>query len=698
MHSSSSCASPTESPESASCPAESPLAESAPSPSIGAADSSPPPSPSPTKSSPDLSVVEQETEDSLSPSNCSEDGEHIDTQSDVHETTADEQHPTSSAEHSPSVECSADASAQESDARGETFEPPDDHTSSECAASSSSGPCPEGADKCAKRKFKKDSEHSAASAAQVTGEKFEAQAFGTLEEHVQSHDYPAHVATCGACKFWKNRWAWSDTFSYCHPVSGKKETWLAFKNGFAVCLICASHSKQAASAKSKYASGQGNLLRKDSILQHGRSGEHTAAHQAMMQRLRATDSRGPPGTVAIFDGLEPAESARAESARAEKPTAHRVVTRTPLTTTGCRAVIAARAMLETSSSFDSIDVWLGALTSGDREALESSWHTKRLVMAMAQYERIQTHRLLKEGAVFRLAADGQERTYQVEIGTVLWSFPASLQQFCRHGQQDGWLQELGPRGPWVVERIIGMREFPQDMNSDGKVAMIEDCVRRACQSPGGHIDVKLHQHVCAQTRAWCSDGADLGVATAASASFPGLKFHAWDESHSAQRMCSNAMVDDDEITTTDKLLVTGKKPYSLAKFLSTSMVFRKKMGDAQLADEVSFVKKKGGPPSGSTAGQDRTRARVGVGKASLTLSPPRLDQPIVRGAYSPGCICRSLAERTVRVSSWEVSWPISVPNIILGSRRVMKGIQTRPRSRRGRKHSSRGCGPCSTTL
>ena len=128
---------------------------------------------------------------------------------------------------------------------------------------------------------------------------------------------------------------------------------------------------------------------------------------------------------------------------------------------------------------------------------------------------------------------------------------------------------------------------PQEMNCDGKVAMIEECVRRACQAPGGHIDVRLHQHVCAQTRAWCSDGADLGVATAASAAFPGLKFYAWDESHSAQRMCSNAMVGDEEITKTDKLLVTGKRPYSLAKFLSTSMAFRKKMGDAQLADEVS---------------------------------------------------------------------------------------------------------------
>ena len=102
---------------------------------------------------------------------------------------------------------------------------------------------------------------------------------------------------------------------------------------------------------------------------------------------------------------------------------------------------------------------------------------------MAQYERIQTYRLLQEGAVFRLAADGQQRIYQVEVGTAVWPFPASLYQLCRHGLQEGWLQQLGPRGPWVVERIIGMREFPQVMNCDGKVAMIEESVRRACQAP-----------------------------------------------------------------------------------------------------------------------------------------------------------------------------------------------------------------------
>ena len=39
----------------------------------------------------------------------------------------------------------------------------------------------------------------------------------------------------------------------------------------------------------------------------------------------------------------------------------------------------------------------------------------------------------------------------------------------------------------------------------------------------------------------------------------------------------------------DQLLVTGKQPYSLAKFVSTSDVFRKRFGDAQVAGSVAFV-------------------------------------------------------------------------------------------------------------
>ncbi len=92
---------------------------------------------------------------------------------------------------------------------------------------------------------------------------------------------------------------------------------------------------------------------------------------------------------------------------------------------------------------------------------------------MAQYEKDLTHRLLRDGAVFRLQADGLDRTYQVEIGTVIWSLSSDLEHVLTHGERAGWLEVLGPRGPWIVERIIGMQEFPQRMDCDGKVSMLE---------------------------------------------------------------------------------------------------------------------------------------------------------------------------------------------------------------------------------
>ena len=129
-------------------------------------------------------------------------------------------------------------------------------------------------------------------------------------------------------------------------------------------------------------------------------------------------------------------------------------------------------------------------------------------------------RVLREGAVFRLSADGLDRTYQVEIGIVLWSLPLTLQHLPSYGEQAGWLEVLGPRGPYIVERILGMKELPHDMGCDSKVAMLESCVRRACLAESGEVDIKLHQHVREQTRAWCSDGADLSVPLAASAFSP----------------------------------------------------------------------------------------------------------------------------------------------------------------------------------
>ena len=412
-------------------------------------------------------------------------------------------------------------------------------------------------------------------------EKFEVNAFGTLEEHVAI----CRAAKCGTCKFWKRRWEWSSEFACHNPLSQKNETWLGFKNGFAVCLICAA-DKEAVS-KTKLGKGVGGLWRPRDIRRHARSGAHMSAQQAWQERLRAEATQG--ASVSICN------TATAASATIASATS----IRTP--DSGCRAVVAARALLEKSEKFHSLDIWFNALCADQRQALESPWHCKRLVGTMARHEKALTHDILREGAVFRLQADGLERTYQVEIGTVLWSMPASLDSALAHGVQGGWLEKLGPRGPWIVERIIGMQQFPQEMDGEGKAAMLEACVRRACLTFGGDLDTKLHQHVRDQTRVWCSDGADLKVPWIASAYFPGLAFLAWDEAHSAQKVCQGSLQFDPEVVKADKLLVTGKRPYSIAKFLSTSQVFKQNVGDKQWEADIAFVENFGWAPQRFTS-------------------------------------------------------------------------------------------------
>eukprot|EP00959_Pyramimonas_sp_CCMP1952_P335010 7015315-Pyramimonas_sp.AAC.1 len=60
---------------------------------------------------------------------------------------------------------------------------------------------------------------------------------------------------------------------------------------------------------------------------------------------------------------------------------------------------------------------------------------------------------------------------------------------------------------------------------------------------------------------------------------------------------------DSEITTTDELLVMGKKPPSLAKFLTISTVFRNTLGEQQLVEDgAAFVENFGWAPQRFNSG------------------------------------------------------------------------------------------------
>ena len=71
---------------------------------------------------------------------------------------------------------------------------------------------------------------------------------------------------------------------------------------------------------------------------------------------------------------------------------------------------------------------------------------------------------------------------------MLWSLPSTLQHLPSYGEPAGWLEVLGPRGPCLVEQILGMEEFPHGMNCDGKVSMLESSVRHACVAECGEVD------------------------------------------------------------------------------------------------------------------------------------------------------------------------------------------------------------------
>ena len=442
--------------------------------------------------------------------------------------------------------------------------------------------------------------------ASVRVETFDPHTFGSLEEHVKSHAYPAHVATCGPCKFWKHRWDWTAQASFEVNASTKqRETWLGCKNGFAICLVCAAYT--GAGRRDKLAEGTASFVRWGNIKRHGNlckrqklrlpdckgfekgiNWTHELALRAWIHRAKAAALGADSATVSGKAAALGADSVTV-SEKHDAATAH---------TIGYRAFLFSRVLLETKGTFRNFEQWSAAAVTGDSAAasVASRWQCTRRLKTIAEYERLVTQSFLKAGTAHRLQADGLDRTYQVEIGTVLWRFPASLRYFQDHCGRFPWLTSLGDKGPWLVERVIGMHEFPDDMGTDAKVSMLESCVRRAAVSVSADLNVDLHSHIRQNVRVWTSDGADRDVGLAATGPFPNLAFHAWDESHSAGRLLQNALKDDPEIGAVDKLLVTGKKPYSLAKFLSTSGVFRKKFGDAQQAEGVAFLRNFGWAP------------------------------------------------------------------------------------------------------
>ena len=230
---------------------------------------------------------------------------------------------------------------------------------------------------------------------------------------------------------------WSASCSATNPVTLKKETWLGHAGGgLGVCLFCAAY--RGLRCRSDLGRGTGSFRRIQNIQRHAQYKEHQEAEAAWKERVRAEGSHQGAETFSEAATAAPAAPVFVRKADLE---------------CGARAVVGTRALLETSSSFRSFDVWRDALLGDERAAVGSSFQCRRLVSTMALHEKLVTQKILKEGVVFRLSADGLDRTYQVELSTVL--FVVSAEGFELSAQlrkkQAGW-NSWAPKGPesWNV--------------------------------------------------------------------------------------------------------------------------------------------------------------------------------------------------------------------------------------------------------
>ena len=411
--------------------------------------------------------------------------------------------------------------------------------------------------------------------------------FPGVEAHIKEHSFPLHIASCGICHYWKNRVAWSARASFLEKASGKRLSWLACSSvGQALCWPCASCSV----GRDRFARGTGRF-KHSNLLRHQRSKSHLNSIKLWNARSQAGDDGVTrPDNDAQFEGAVAGSAANLNAAGTAANLTHPRLEASDF--------VCVRTLLETRCAFRNWDAWVaaaGGTSSGRRPPVSEC---KRGFSTLASLERLVTHEVLKAGVAYWLQADGLGRAYQAGIGAVVWKFPASVAWLLQPGLHFSWLLQLGDRGPWLVERLLGAREFPAEMNTAAKVQMLVDYIRRAAQDANGDVDLQLRRQVCSRALSWASDGQDRAVGDVATEHFPSMVFRVWEESHSAVKVLAHAVTEDPEVRLIDALLVSGKDPPSLAKFLSTSEVYRRRCADAQssAANGVSLCENFGWAP------------------------------------------------------------------------------------------------------
>ena len=114
------------------------------------------------------------------------------------------------------------------------------------------------------------------------------------------------------------------------------------------------------------------------------------------------------------------------------------------------------------------------------------------------------------------------------------------------------------------------------MDTEGNASHIREALRRTALGADGVLGVDLHSKLCSRTLMWASDGADRAVGMAATVFCPNMVFREWGECRSAVKSLPHSVEAVPEAKRLDTLLVSGRDPPSLTKFISASDVFCKR--------------------------------------------------------------------------------------------------------------------------
>ena len=376
----------------------------------------------------------------------------------------------------------------------------------------------------------------------------------TTEAHVERHCFPAHVRDCERRRYVRNRSQWEEDATYVDPRSGLKQVWLVEqprplqKPWHLGCAICMQANIGGRFGRCKGGAKLSNIRR------HGES----AGHRAALAQLHLSSDRLGASPDLVGEGL----------------TAAHVLFQ--------RELIAHGGSFESFSRFCKTAKFAGADLGFGSVGPKIS---KQLTAVLADMETMITGALLRNTSVLGFMQDALGSHVACRLRMVVWKLPR-----CVEAALDGLLPRgvlaLGPRGPWCVDRLACLASLGSDHGAGAKKAIMRECLAKVSPDPA---TFKLASKVL---RFYASDACPTEVRAAELSQmedFPNLKFHSADASHGSLVALKTAFRSDPEVALVDELLISGKKPPSLAKLLRTSSKMQSFFKEAELSEAVAVL-------------------------------------------------------------------------------------------------------------